>query len=367
MPGAAKTFCFICGSDEYLVGRAGRERFDQMVNEAGADDFSREIISGFSANMSEVEQSLNRFRESVQTMPMFGGKRVLWYKDINFLSDSVTGRAEGTLKLVQDLQSLLESINPEEVLVLLTASPIDRRRSFPKWCEQNADFLLVGGDEDKEGEALARVVTTEATRLGTRFGLGAAELLLARIGPNSRLLVEEVGKLSTFAGEGETIEEKHVEELTPNVAEGDFFETAEAFFSGDLKWTLDSLHRHFYGGGDSRPLLSALQNRNRILIQVRAMLDAGEIKLGFRGITGLNEAKGVHGNRFGDALLAKSSFNIFSQNPWYVGKLAQAGKLPTLRRLIDNQRAFVSAFEALISRSGDDEEVLRDMVVRCLG
>ena len=132
MPGTWK-FTFICGQDDYLVGRVGRERFDAMA-EGTADEFSREVISGFAANVDEVSAAINRFREAVQTLPMFGGRRVVWLKDVNFLGDSVTGRAESTLDLVEDLQELLESVNPADVGVIVTAAPVDRRRSFAKWC-----------------------------------------------------------------------------------------------------------------------------------------------------------------------------------------------------------------------------------------
>ena len=77
-------------------------------------------------NVAEVETAVNRFRESVQTVSMFGGRRVVWLKDVNFLADTVTGRAESTLKLVSDLQEILEKIDPAETAVLITASPIDR-------------------------------------------------------------------------------------------------------------------------------------------------------------------------------------------------------------------------------------------------
>ncbi len=40
---------------------------------------------------------------------------------------------------------------------------------------------------------------------------------------------------------------------------------------------------------------------------------------------------------------------------------------PSLRRLIDNQREFLAAFEEIIRRPHEQEEVLRDMAVRCLG
>ncbi|HVZ64235.1 MAG TPA: DNA polymerase III subunit delta [Lacunisphaera sp.] len=378
---AAKNFTFICGQDDYLVGRLGQERYAALAAEV-TDEFSREVISGFAGNVAEVEAAVNRFRESVQTISMFGGKRATWLKDVNFLADTVTGRAESTLRLVEDLQQILAGLDPAETAVLVTASPVDRRRSFPKWCEKNADFVLAGGDGEDAGQALAGVVQAEAKALGAAFGPGAIELLLARIGPNTRLLVEETRKLATYVASpvgasladarasssdapASRIEESHVAELTPNVAEGDFFEAAEAFFSGDLTWTLAALHRHFFAGGDARPVISALQNRNRILLQVRTLLDAGEAKLGPRGIDGLPRAAAAYGAKFAGAG-EKSSDNLFTQNPWYLGKLAGSAKLPPLRRLIDNQQDFITAFEEIIRRPGEQEEVLRELAVRCL-
>lgn len=369
---AAKKFTFICGGDDFLVGRLGKERFEVLAAKV-SDEFSREIINGFAANVGEVEGAVNRFRDAVQTVSMFGGQRVVWLKDVNFLADTVTGRAESTLALVADLQQILESLNPDETAVLITAAPIDRRRSFPKWCEKNADFTLVGGDGDSASEALAGVALAEAKTLGASFAPGAVELLLAKVGANTRLIVEETRKLATFAqpegaagDAGATaITEAHVAELTPNVAEGDFFEAAEAFFSGDLQWTLTALHRHFFTGGDARPVISALQNRNRILLQVRALVDAGEARLGPRGLDGLPRAASSYGARFIGAT-EKSSFNLFTQNPWYVGKLAGSAKLPSLRRLIDNQQEFVTAFEEIVRRPNEQEDVLREVAVRCL-
>lgn len=362
---AAKPFTFICGADDFLVGRLGKQRFDALAAEI-TDEFSREIINGFAANVDEVSAAVNQFRDAVQTVSMFGGRRAVWLKDVNFLADTVTGRAEGTLRQVEDLQALLTAINPAETAVLITAAPVDRRRTFPKWAEKQGDFTLVGGDGDGDGDTLAAVALAEAKELGAAFGPGAIELMLARIGANTRLVVEETRKLATYAADrGGKIEEAHVADLTPNVAEGDFFEAAEAFFSGDLTWTLQALHRHFFTGGDARPIIAALQNRNRILLQVRALIDAGDARVGPRGLDGLQRAAASYGSRFIGAT-EKSSFNVFTQNPWYVGKLAGSAKLPSLRRLIDNQQELILAFEEIVRRPDEQEAVLRDMAVRCL-
>lgn len=368
MPAATKPFAIFCGPDDFIVNRLGKERFEEMAKEAGADDFAREVVSGFANNVDEVETAVNRFRDAVQTVPMFGGKRVVWFKDINFLADTVTGRAEGTLKQVEALQELLEKVNADEVGVVLTAAPVDRRRSFPKWCEANGDFTLAGGDGESAGEALAGVALAEAKAHGVSFGPGAVELLLSKIGPNTRLLTEEVRKLATYAGEGAVIGDEQIDELTPNFAEGDFFASAERFFAGDLTGTLAALQQHFFNGNDARPVLSALQNRNRILLQVRVLLDAGDLRA--PGPYGFDKsawarALATYAKHFGgDA--EKSSHNLFTQNQWYVGKLVGAGKLPPLRRLIDNQQEFVRVFEEIVRRPNEQEAVLRDMAVRCL-
>lgn len=363
MPGDAKPFTFICGADDFLVGRVGKERFAALAQEV-ADEFSREVISGFAANVGEVEAAVNQFREAVQTISMFGGRRVVWLKDVNFLADSVTGRAEGTLSQVESLQHLLETNNPADVAILITASPVDRRRAFPKWCEKNGDFTLVGGGDD--ADSLAAVVLAEARALEVTIENDAVALMLAKVGANTRLLIEEVRKLATHADAGAPITEADVASLTPNVAEGDFFEPTEAFSSGNLKWTLEALQRHFFAGGDARPIISSLQNRNRLLLQVRALIDAGAVKAGGRGLTGLTEAASTYGRHFVGST-EKSSFNVFSQNAWYVGKLAGGARLPSLRRLIDNQQELIFAFEEIIRRPKEDqEEVLREMAVRCL-
>lgn len=364
----AKPFTFICGADDFLVARLAKERFDTLAAAAGADEFAREIVNGFANNLDEVETAVNRFRDAVQTVPMFGGQRVVWFKDVNFIADTVTGRSEGAKTQVEALQQILETVDPANVAVVVSAAPVDRRRGFLKWCESKGDYAFVGGDGDSV-ESLAVVALAEAKANGVTFGDGAIETLLGKIGANSRLITEEVRKLANYVGDGAAIEEKHVLELTPNVAEGDFFEAAERFFAGDLRGTLDALQRHFFAGGDARPVISSLQNRNRILIQARVLIDAGELrapseKFGFDKAAWARAQEKFAAAFDGDT--EKSSFNLFTQNQWYAGKLVASGKLPTLRRLIDNQQEFIRAFKEIIERPHEQETVLREMTVRCL-
>ena len=367
MPTATKAFAFICGDDDFLVAKRGRERFAEMA--AGlTDEFSREVIEAAVQNLTELETVVTRFRASVQTLSLFGDRKVVWLKDVNFIADTVTGRSEGAKTLVTDLQTLLESVDPVAVAVLITACPVDRRRSEFKWMQKSGEYEFLGGEGS--GDVLVGLAQQEAKNMGVSFAPGALEILAGKVNGHTRLALEETRKLATYLGApGEVITEKLIRELVPDFGEGDFFEPAESFFSLDLAWTLDALKRYFFAGNSARPLLSNLQGRNRLMIQLRVLLDSGELRLGYRGLDqgSFDAARQTYARHFG-GLDDKSTFNLFTQNIWYLGKLGEKAKALPLKRLIDFQTAFLMAFEQLLQRgTAEEEAVMRDLAVRCLG
>lgn len=361
---ASKPFTFVCGADDFLVNRLGRTLFDEKTSAIG-DDFGKEIIDGAVDNVAEVEAAVGRFREAVQTLPLFGDRKVVWMKDVTFLADSKTGRAEGTLEQVSLLRDILGGIDPEKVEVLISASPVDRRRRDFKWLQEHGEFHYAGEKNDKN--AVYTLIAEEARTLGVNFTDGAVELLVAKINGNTRLALEEVRKLATYLGdEAGPIEESLVAGLVPDFGDSDFFETAEAFFSLDLPWTLDAIHRHFFAGHDARPLITTLQGRNRLHIQLRVLLDSGELSSTGRGLDkrSLEQAAQTYARHFGE-VEDKTNFNLFSQNPWYLGRLAEAARRLPLRKLIDWQSEFLRAFEEISKRPKEQEQVMRELAARC--
>ncbi len=366
---AAKRFIYVSGPDDFLANRMAREIWEEMKRDV-TDDFSVEVINGQAGKVDEVAEAVNQFRASVQTLGLFGGRRVVWLKDVSFLADTVLGKSETTQTQCEDLRELLEAVAPEEVGVLISASPVDRRKKMVKWLEEHGDYRPAGGMDARGGgaETLLAALANECSRLKVTIARDAVEALLSKVNGNARLLIEEARKLATYLGEdGAEITAKLVEELTPNFGEGDFFETTEAFFSRDIDWTLNALRRHFFAGNDARPVISSLQNRNRLLIQLRSLLDGGEIQASGQNISKpLFERASAKYAPLYDGIAAKSNFNIFTQNLWYMGKLAGGGKLPTLKALLDHQLEFIRAFEEIVERPHEQEEALRAMAIRCL-
>ena len=247
----------------------------------------------------------------------------------------------------------------------MSASPIHRGHSFVKWLQKNADFYDLAKNE-KEDVAFRRLVEETASELKVKFAPGALEYLAGKIGAHPRLGVEETRKLASFLGsEGNEITEQMIINLVPDFGEGDFFEASEAFFSGELEWALDAIDRHFFQGKDARPLLATLQNRNRLLIQLRVLVDGGELNPYERLSKDLLERLAAkHAQHFDDPS-EKTTLNVFSQNPWFLGRLLGLVKKFSARRLIDLQSHLIEAFEQVLAMPKEQHvTIFKNLVIR---
>ena len=363
---STKAFTFICGDDDYLVSERGKEWFAEQTNDI-ADDLSKEVVNGRAGTVAEVGDAIKRFTGALQTLSLFGDRKVVWLKDVTFMANSQTGNAQGTLDLLDNLKVVLEGLDRAQVGVLITACPVYKVRSFYKWCHKNANFSAFTVDKNAV-TMYTRMIEDECEQAGVRMTRDAMQVLIGKVTGNSRLIVAETRKLATFVGDStEPISERLVTDLVPNFGDTDFFEAVDAFYSLKLDWTLEALHRHFFTNSESRPLLASLQSRNRLLIQLRVLFDAKEIHFGGRSIarSDLEAAARTYGHHFGGNE-EKSNLNVFTQNPWYLGNLAvAAGKVP-LKKLIQFQIAFAEAFAGIIERPNEQEDVCRELAVRCL-
>jgi len=61
----------VCGEDEFAVKQRAREVFQQWCETAGGSDHER--IDASVNNSGEALKALARLRESLQTLPFFGG------------------------------------------------------------------------------------------------------------------------------------------------------------------------------------------------------------------------------------------------------------------------------------------------------
>lgn len=366
----SKPFQCIAGAEDFLVQRRGKEIWEDW-SRGVEDEFGKEIVDGAVLKVEEVGEAVTRFQQAVETLPMFGGGKVVWFRGLSFLADNPLGRSESTLKELERVQFILEKVNPAEVRVLLTASPVDRRRAFYKYLQKTGETEWMADPAGKGGMATLTALVEECcTREGVRIEPMAVEVLIGRLSGSTRLIEEEVRKLATYLGSGgeAVITPSLVMELVPVFGEGDFFEATEALYSGKVEWALDAVRKHFFGGQGIRPLLSSWQGRNRLLIQLRVLSDSGDLAMSRGRLDGrsLERAQAQFAEYFGGKT-EKNSFQIFGQHPFYLGKLAELARKRSLRQWMDWQEIFARAFAETLRQYGSEEQIARQVVLQCLG
>ena len=352
----------VIGDDDFIVRQKAKEIFDLLTPDF-ADDLSREIIDGRADRVDDVERILSEAQAAAETLSLFGGGKLVWINEANFINQNKTGAAQGSKDALEKAKRFLE--NPGESKIILSACPVHRGHGFVKWLQKNSTFHDLAKSE-KEDLAFRRLVEETASELGVRYGPGALEYLAGKIGAHPRLGVEETRKLAAYLGsESDEITEQMIIDLVPDFGEGDFFEASEAFFSGQLDWALDAIDRHFYQGKDARPLLSTLQNRNRLLIQLRVLADGGELNPHDRLSKELLERLAAkHARHFEDPG-EKTTLNVFSQNPWFLGRLLGLVRKFSARRLIDLQSHLIEAFEQVLAQPKEQHAtIFKNLAIR---
>lgn len=355
---------FISGDDDFLVSRKGQEAFAEAA-EGCEDEFGREIIDGMALTVDEVANTIANTIQATQTLSLFGGRKAVWLRGANFLSDKRPGNTEGAKAEVEKLLACIEGLHAESVSLVITACPVDRRRREFKQLQKLSRAVDIKADANN----VQPFIESSCSELGLRIEHEATLALAEKVGSSTRLMLNELEKLATYLADEPTptITLGHVTELVPNFGEGNHFETTEAFYALDLKWTLEALNRHFFVHKEARPLLAGLQSANRVLVQLRALLDAGALRVGARGIakSELESAAQRFGDYYDDSG-TKSAFNVFTQNPFYLGKLARSAQRLSLRQLIRFEQALLEAFEGILERPNEQHAVMNTLAIKCL-
>jgi DNA polymerase-3 subunit delta len=230
-------FHVIVGSDDGMVREEALALYNQLTG--GNDDgFTHETIDGNADNSDGAYEICASVSQSLMTMPMFGGDKVVWLRNVNFLGDDVTGRSQRTEAGVEMLRGILEKGLPNGIKFLISADKIDKRKSFWKFLEKSAavqsyDKIDIGKDgwEDQVG----RLVEERASELGLDFENDALELFIMLAGEQSKQITNELEKLDLFLGkERRVVNIEDVRSLVPLSREALVFEIGQAIQKGNV-------------------------------------------------------------------------------------------------------------------------------------
>jgi DNA polymerase-3 subunit delta len=235
-PQNAGNFFAVVGSDEGLVREKALLLYNQLTN--GVDDgFTHETIDGIADNSESAFEICSSTVQALLTIPMFGGDKVVWLRNANFLADNVTGRSQRTEAGVESLRNTLEKGIPDGVKFLLTAQGVDKRRGFWKFIEKAADVQVhdrIDTSRDDWQDQVASLVAKRARELGLTFDRDAMALFVMLAGEQSQQIGNELEKLDLYLGpERREITEDDVRVLVPLSRAAVVFEIGKAIQLGN--------------------------------------------------------------------------------------------------------------------------------------
>jgi DNA polymerase III subunit delta len=221
----------IAGSDEAEVKRRASDLAEEMVG-PDAGEFGRDVIDGAADNADQAAGRIHETRQALLTLPFFGGEKMVWLKNANFLADTILGRSATVADALEHLQETLSEGLPGGVKFLLSAIEPDKRRTFYKALGKLSEIEVFDKVDSSRGgweEAAGSMIESRARGRGLRMGTEAVELLALLTGGDSRQVDNELEKIDLYMGPTRrqaTVED--VRTLVPLTRAGVVFELGNA-------------------------------------------------------------------------------------------------------------------------------------------
>jgi DNA polymerase-3 subunit delta len=355
----------IVGSDESEVKRAAQELAAQLTPPA-AGDFGVEVIDACGDNAEQATARVRTTIEALQTLPFFGGEKLVWMKNANSLGDSVIGRAAGVQEALEGLSDVLKAGLAPGVTFLLSATEVDKRRSFYKSLGKLAELQVIdrldasrAGWEEEAGE----LVRAHARKRKLQFDDEALDLFVLLTGGDTRQIENELEKIDLYLDRERQVTLETVRELVPISRGGVIFELSNALAARDLERAL-RLVRRLLDQGESAIgiLLVAIVPTIRNLLLARDLMDRHDMArphAPFQFISALNRlpaAATAHLPRKKDGSL----------NAYALGIAAQHAHRFKTAQLIAGLEAALAANLQIVSTQLDHELILTEVVVKLL-
>jgi DNA polymerase-3 subunit delta len=240
----------VIGSDEGETKRRARELAIKLTPEQGGD-FGVDTIDGMADNAEQAVLRIRQAKEAIQTLPFFGREKLVWLKNVNFLADTVTSRSATVQEAMEELKDVLSHGLPDGVRFLLSASEIDKRRSFYKSLGKFAKVEQFDRiDQTRPGweEEVQEVARRLAAELDLEFEPEALEMFVRLAGGDGRQLRNELEKIDLYLGDTRVIQTDAVRALVAKSTSGVIWELGTCISKRQLGESLTLLDQLIFQG-----------------------------------------------------------------------------------------------------------------------
>lgn len=331
-------------------------------------DFGADTIDGNASNSEEAADRIHSTIEALLTFPFFGGGKLVWLKNATFMGDDVTSRSETVTAALEKLVETLESGLPDGTVFLLSATPMDKRRSFYKSLQKLGKVQVFDAlDTSRSGweEEAAMLVRDSATSRGLNIPGDTAQLLAMMTGGDRRQIETELEKLDLYLdGDRRDVSEDDIRLLVPMSHQGVVFELGNALAERKAARALELLERLLFHRESEIGILLA-----SIIPTVRNLLLAKDLMTRFKLSRPANPfGFGKQLERLpADAVAHLPRKKDGGINAFGLGIAAAHAHRFTLEELTDGLHACLEANAKLVTSSMEPRVILTQLIVRIAG
>ncbi len=224
--------CLVFGDENFLVRDRASQVYEGWCADAGGED--HELIDGTVRNAAEALEALAKLNEAVQTLPFFGGAKVVWLRDANFLGDDRTASSRDVTDRLNGLAKGWETFDWQGVRVLISAGKVDKRKTFFKTAKKIGAVEDLSVAEKERGSRAALIVRQRLAELGKKISAHVADELVLLAGANLQQLQTEADKLAAYVGERDEVTRQDVHEIATRTKQARAFALADALGERNL-------------------------------------------------------------------------------------------------------------------------------------
>jgi DNA polymerase III subunit delta len=354
------------GDDDFAVKQRARQIFQQWSAELGGLD--HETIDAQVNNSGEALRAIGRLRESLQTLPFFGGAKAIWLQNCNFLGDDRTASSSSVTEALVELAQELKTFPWQNVRLVISASKVDKRKTFYKTLEKigTVESFEAWSVDDKNWTAQAEMSAAKAIRARKKsIGDDALAELVQAVGPHSQQLVNEVEKLCLFIGERPEIQLADVEAIVSRNKQARSFALADALGDRQLPRLLRCLDEELWSMQFDKKkstigLLYGLISKVRGMLLLKEMIREGWISADADFGRFKSQLERVPADR----LPEDKKFNPLAMTPYMLFKSLPQTRRFSTAELVRAMELLLVCNQRLISTGLDEALVLQQTLVQ---
>lgn len=354
----------VCGEDEFRVAEKAQAIVDAWVPEADRA-FGLEIIDGRVDTVETVVKAVRQCVEAVQTAGFFGGGKTVWLRNAEFLAGGGRSFDSDTVKeMIAELAELIKGGLPEGHALLVSARSVPRNSALFKVFQKTGTVSDLGsGGKPWEIERAAKEHLGHVlARLGLEMSDGVREAFLARVGVDTRLILQEIEKLSLYRGGPGKVTAEMIEAVTSVGREAEAWDLTDAFGERDPVKLTGALRRLEEQDEPPIKLSAMLDGRVRDLIVLRAALDNRWVSVTGGRVEWRGELP-----REAEIALAAMGHDLRAQSPFSVAKRVAQARNYTLNELRAARHHLMELREKLVSTSLDARFLLETSLLKIVG